>query len=89
MQKQTVREMSDAMQSIATLEQVLETAAKLPYEQQEMLIEILKRRRSENRRAEIADDAKQARADFRAGLLKPLSADEVIAELNQFLSELE
>lgn len=77
------------MQSITTLEQVLETAAKLPYEQQEMLIEILKRRRSESRRAEIAGDAKQARADFRAGLLKPLSADEAIAELNQFLSELE
>lgn len=70
-----------------TLDQVLETASLLSQEQQEMLIEILKRRHIENRRAEIAADIKQARADFHAGLLKPQSADEVIAELRQFLSE--
>ena len=72
------------MQSTTTLEQVLETATKLSYEQQEMLIEILKRHHIENRRAEIAADAKQARANFRAGLLKPLSADEAIAEIDRF-----
>ena len=76
------------MQS-TTLEQVLETAAKLPYEQQDMLIEILENRRRENRRAEIAANAKQARADFHAGLLEPLSADEAIAEIDKFLNESE
>ena len=77
------------MKSMSTLNQVLEDASQLPYEQQEMLIEILKRRCIESRRAEIAADAKQAVADFHAGLLKPQSADEAIAELRQFLSELE
>lgn len=75
------------MESMHTLDQVLESASQLPYEQQEMLIEILKRRFVELRRAEIATDAKQARADFQAGLLKSQSADEVIAELRQFLSD--
>jgi hypothetical protein len=41
-----------------TLNQVLETALKLTYEQQEMLIKILQSRHRENRRAEIAADAK-------------------------------
>ena len=72
-----------------TLEQALETVAKLPHEQQEMLIEILKNRYNANHRAEIAADAEQARADFRSGLLKPLSAAEAIAELDQLLNESE
>lgn len=75
------------MGSTTTLDQVLETASQLPQEQQEMLIEILKRRHIESRRAEIAADIKQAQADFKAGLLKPQTADEAIAELRQFLSE--
>ena len=75
------------MQSTVTLQQVLETAAKLPDEQQDMLIEILENRRRENRRAEIAANAKQAKADFQAGLLKPMSANEAIAEIDQFLNE--
>ena len=54
-----------------------------------MLIEFLKRCRIRIRCVGIAADEKQARADFRAGLLEPLSADEAIAEPDQFLSELE
>ncbi|MEL6777705.1 MAG: hypothetical protein AAFO06_10650 [Cyanobacteria bacterium J06597_16] len=71
----------------ATLDQILDSAAKLPSEQQQMLIEILKSRYVESRRAQIVEDAKQAEADFEAGLLKPLSADEAIAELRDFLNE--
>ena len=48
-----------------TLYQVLETALKLTYEQQEMLIKILQNRQRENRRAEIAEDAQKTLADFR------------------------
>ncbi len=50
-----------------TLEQVLETALQLPHEQQEMLIKILQNRYHQSRRAEIATDAQQSLADFRAG----------------------
>ena len=55
------------------LNQVLESALELPYEQQEILIKILQNRHYENRRAEIAEDAQKTLADFRAGNYKPQS----------------
>jgi ATP phosphoribosyltransferase regulatory subunit HisZ len=66
---------------------VLETALTLTQEQQEMLIKILQNRHRENRRSEIAADAQQTLADFRAGNFRPRSAEEVIADLRQYLQE--
>jgi len=74
---------------MSTLDQVLETALQLPYEQQEMLIKILQKRHIESRRAEIAADAQQSLAEFRAGRLRPQSARNVIAELRQSLDNTE
>ena len=74
---------------MSTLEQVLETALQLPYEQQEMLIKILQNRHQESRRAEIATDAQQTLADFHAGKFKPQSSGEVVAALRQSLQESE
>lgn len=71
---------------INTLEQALEIALQLPYEQQEMLIKILQNRHFENRRTEIAADAEQSIADFHAGKLQPQSAQTLIEELHQSLS---
>ena len=45
---------------MVTLSQVLETAMQLPVEQQEMLIEILHNRHLEQRREEIAEDARRS-----------------------------
>ncbi|NJO80068.1 MAG: hypothetical protein HC827_17155 [Cyanobacteria bacterium RM1_2_2] len=70
-----------------TLDQVLDIALKLPIEQQTMLIEILRYRQIEARRAEIAAHAQQAINDFRQGQLSPQSADTAIAELRQLLSK--
>ena len=70
-----------------TLDQVLENALQLPYEQQEMLIKILQNRHHENRRAEIAIDAQQSLADFRTGKFRPQSAKDVVIALRQFLHE--
>ncbi len=72
---------------MSTLDQVLETALQLPYEQQEMLIKILQNRHHENRRAEIAADAQQSLADFHAGKFRQQSAEDVIAALRQSLHE--
>lgn len=69
-----------------TLDQVLETALQLPYEQQEMLIKILQKRHHENRRAEMAADAQQM-TDFHAGNFRPQSVENVIAALRQSLSD--
>lgn len=70
-----------------TLDQVLENALQLPYEQQEMLIKILQNRHDESRRAEIATDAQHSLADFRAGKFRPQSAKDVIVALRQSLHE--
>lgn len=72
-----------------TLDQVLETAFQLPYEQQEMLIKILLNRHHESCRAEIAADAQQTLADFHAGKFQAQSAEDVIAALRQSLQETE
>jgi hypothetical protein len=72
-----------------TLEQVLENALQLSYEQQNMLIKILQNRQHENRRAEIAADAQQSLADFHAGKFQPQSAQDVILALRQSLNESE
>ncbi|WP_424406461.1 hypothetical protein [Microcoleus sp.] len=65
---------------------LLLNALTLTYEQQEMLIKILQNRHRESRRAEIAADAQQTLADFRAGKFRSQSAEEVIAALGQYLS---
>ncbi|GAB4208290.1 MAG: hypothetical protein Fur006_67010 [Coleofasciculaceae cyanobacterium] len=72
---------------MTTLDQVLETALQLPYEQQEMLIKILQNRHHENRRAEIAADAQQTLADFHASKFRQQSAEDVVAALRQSLHE--
>ncbi|MGG6267588.1 hypothetical protein ACQ4M3_11980 [Leptolyngbya sp. AN03gr2] len=68
-----------------TLNQVLETAMQLSLEQQEMLIEILRHRHTEQRREEIARDAKESLQLFREGKVKPKPLEEIITELRQSL----
>ncbi|MBE9079339.1 hypothetical protein IQ241_18900 [Romeria aff. gracilis LEGE 07310] len=72
---------------MSTLDQVLETALKLPQEQQAILIKILQKRHYESRRSEIAEDAQTALSNFDAGHFQAQSAEDVIAELRQFLDE--
>lgn len=74
---------------MSTLDQVLEIASQLSYEQQEILIKIPQNRHHQSSRAEIAADAGQSLADFRAGNFQPQSANSVIAELCQTLDDAE
>ena len=55
---------------MVTLSQVLETAMQLPVEQQEMLIEILHNRHIEQRREEIAEDARRSIQAFHAAIVR-------------------
>ena len=66
-----------------TFDQVVHTASQLPLDQQEMLIEILSKRRIETRRKEIMDDAEDSIAAFRQDRLKAQSAEDAIAELHR------
>lgn len=71
----------------ATLEEALNTVSQLPPEQQAMLVEIIQKRLTEDRRKEIAIDAKASIAAFHQGSYKPQSAESVIAELDSFLED--
>ncbi len=71
---------------MVTLNQVLENAMQLPVEQQEMLIEILHNRHLEQRRDEIAEDARESISAFRAGQIRPQPVEDIILELRQSLN---
>ena len=63
------------------LDQVLTTAAALPVDQQEMLEDLLRKRRIDAWRRETAAEAKAAARALRSGKLKPLPVEDVIARL--------
>jgi Rad3-related DNA helicase len=69
---------------MSNLDQVLDEAMNLPLEQREMLIQILQRRMIEQRRDEIAQDAKLSLAEFREGKLRIQTTTEAIRELKNF-----
>jgi hypothetical protein len=67
---------------MTTLDQALDTAMKLSYEQKQLLIEILWKRQIEERRDEIAANAREAIRAFHAGELKTETIDELLARLH-------
>lgn len=75
------------MTDTVTLDDAIATASRLPLEQQEMLVEILRHRHIDARRREIAEEAQQTRADFRNGQLPAQSVDDTLATLHQELIE--
>jgi len=75
------------MLNTVTLDTALDTALQLPSEQRDILVEILKNRQIEARRQEIAAEARLSIAAFREGKLKPVSAEEAIADLYQMLED--
>jgi hypothetical protein len=64
-----------------TLDRVLTDAEHLPSDEQEILEDLLRKRRIEAWRAETATEAKNAAAAFRSGKLKAQSAESIIAHL--------
>lgn len=72
-----------------TLDQVINMAMKLPFEQREMLVDIIHRRQVEALRREIAADAEAALSEYRAGRFEPQPAHEIIRELREELENSE
>lgn len=70
-----------------TLDYVIDSAMQLPLEQREMLLEILHGRLIEARRQEMAQNAQESLAAFRAGKLKRQTAAEIIDELRHSLEK--
>lgn len=72
-----------------TLDKVLDNAMELSPDERDTLIEILKKRRIEERRNEIVNEIHEARGEYSKGNLKALTANEIISELHNFLSDSE
>ena len=70
-----------------TLDQVLEYVQALPADEQDLLAELLHKRRIEAWREETAQYARESARAFQAGHLKSLSAKKVTARLRASLDE--
>lgn len=74
-------------QFIVHLDSVLDQIGQLPLEQQEVLADVLHRRRIEQVREQIAANARESLALFHAGKLQARPVEEVIASLEAALAE--
>ena len=72
---------------LMTLDQALDTVMLLPYEQKEMLIDIVRKRQIEERREQIRQNADEAIRAFHAGQLKTETAAELISRLHASLEQ--
>ena len=62
--------------------EILEAANSLPLEDQETLLDILKSRLRDRRRAELAEDIKKAAKEFEEGSCRPATPDELMREIS-------
>jgi hypothetical protein len=72
---------------MTTLDNALDAAMQLSSEQKQMLIEIMWRRQIDERREEIAANAREVISRFHAGNLKPEPVDNLIERLHASLDE--
>ena len=64
-----------------TFGEVLDSVESLPFDDKEMLIDIIKKRMAEERRDEMRRAIEEARAEYEAGLCKEATVDEIMAEI--------
>jgi hypothetical protein len=60
---------------------IIDSIESLPIEDQNYLFELIRKRRTENRRAEILANAQEVRQSFKDGTAKRGSVDDLIADL--------
>jgi hypothetical protein len=69
------------MRKAATFDEVLEAADRLSLEEQETIMEILRKRLIDERRKELAKEVREAQKEFSRGGCRPISSEEVLKEL--------
>jgi hypothetical protein len=74
---------------MVTLTDVLDAVEQLTDEDQEAFAEIIRQRQIKRRRDEIARDAQESMAAYRAGLLPSYTVEEAIAELQLIMESSE
>lgn len=70
-----------SIRASSTFQVALETVEELTPEDQEMLVEIVRRRLIEQRRTEMAQDIAAARENYRGGDVRRGTVDDLMAEL--------
>ena len=70
------------MTTTSKFNEILDQIDNLPYADQEMLIDIVKKKLIENRRDEIADNIKKAHQEYKSGNVVRGSVEDIINELN-------
>ncbi len=69
------------MEAIASFGEILEAADHLTVEEQESLLDILKKRLLARRRAELAKNVQEAYEEFQTGNSRVVTPDELMAEI--------
>ena len=67
--------------STISFQEIIDSVEKLSIDEQDYLFELIKKRRIEKRRLEIANDAKAILESFKQGTAKIGSVDDLIADL--------
>lgn len=66
-----------------TFDEVLDIIESFPEEQRESIVEIVKRRLTEERRERLAQTVKEAREEYARGEVRRGTVDELIREITQ------
>lgn len=69
------------MENALAFGEVLEVVDKLSLEEQEALIEVVRRRVIERRREKLSREIQDAQKEFQAGFCRPATPDELMAEI--------
>lgn len=72
-----------------TFESALDAVSQLSIEQQEILIDILRKRNAEVRRKEILEECREGLAEYRSGVLVSQTAAVAIVDLRSYLNDAE
>ena len=72
-----------------TFESALDAVSQLSIEQQEILIDILRKRNAEVRRREILEECREGLVEYRSGILKSQTAEAAIVDLRSYLNDAE
>ncbi len=72
-----------------TFENALDVMSQLSIEQQEILIDILRKRNAEARRKEILAECREGLAEYRSGILESQTAEAAIMDLRSYLNDAE
>ncbi|KFD40942.1 hypothetical protein HX99_06590 [Peptococcaceae bacterium SCADC1_2_3] len=69
------------MENVMTFNEILESADKLSFDEQETLMEVLHRRLIEHRRAELAKEIQDAQQEYQEGRCQPATPSELMKEI--------